>query len=107
MDWETLSTRERDALVAEKIMGWHPERVQKEAPPSYSTDLQAAWAIVAMHPRLRFVLERFEGEGANGSCSASFRDIDSTGRSDRSWWGNAATPAEAICLAALRASGAL
>lgn len=104
MDWETLSTRERDELVAVEIMGWCSERAQKETPPAYSTDLSAAWAVVAKFPRLRFVFERFEGE--NGSCSAGFRDMDSTERG-ASWWGDADTPAEAICLAALRASGIL
>ena len=95
MDWETLSTRERDELVATQIMGWRPERVQTETPPAYSTDLSAAWAVVA----------KFEGE--NGSCSAGFRDMDERERGASSWWGDATTPAEAICLAALRASGVL
>ncbi len=105
MDWETLSTRERDELIAVELMGWHPERAQKEAPPAYSTDLSAAWAVVAKFPRLRFVFERFEGE--NGTCSAGFRDMDRRERGASSWWGDADTPAEAICLAALRASGVL
>lgn len=75
MDWEPLSTRERDELVDVEIMGWCPERAQKETPPAYSTDLNTAWAVVAKFPYLRFELERFEDE--DGSCSVGFLDMNS------------------------------
>ena len=102
-NWDELTTRERDELVAEYLLGWGRGRLQREAPPPYSTDLTVAWSVVEQLPHLRFVLEHFEQvAGERRHCTAGFRDMAAEG-GEASWWARSASPAEAICKAALRA----
>ena len=101
-NWEELTPRERDELVARHVLGWIERRISgTEHVPPFSTDIAAAWQVVDAYPRLRFSLERFENRG---SSTASFRDMDKDGSS---YWGHAENPAEAICIAGLRVAGLL
>jgi hypothetical protein len=101
-NWEELTTRERDELVARHVLGWTEKRISgTEHVPPFSTDIAAAWQVVDAYPNLRFSLERFE---TRGSSTAGFRDVDKDGSS---CWGHAGNPAEAICIAGLRVVGLL
>ena len=101
-NWEELTLRERNELVARHVLGWGERRIsgRKHVPP-FSTDIAAAWQVVETYPSLRFSLERFENRG---SSTAGFRDMDKEGSS---CWGHAENPAEAICIAGLRVAGLL
>ena len=96
--WNDMSPRERDSLVAEKVMNldilnrfdtplnakiWHPIQ-------HYTTDITAAWEVV-VHMKYRFDLS------CRGRWKASFGDEPK--------YEIALTAPEAICLAALRAKG--
>jgi Phage ABA sandwich domain len=102
-NWEELTSRERDELVARHVLGWGQRRISStEHLPSFSTDIAAAWQVVDAYPNLRFSLERFE---TRGSSTAGFRDMDHDKSS--SCWAHAENPAEAICIAGLRVVGLL
>lgn len=113
---ELSAGRELDALVAEKVMGWIPstspraERPWQMAPsgsgpgsmshvPHYSTDIADAWLIVERFntraPDLfaRFAEHLYEDDGTHRYCQ--LLDVP------------AYEAAYRICLAALRAVGAL
>lgn len=110
LDWNKLTPRERDALIAKKVMGYEDNRPTGRpgemygindwyAPgkavwmldvPEYTTDIKAAWEIVE---KLKtndddlFELHRDKGEWiCSFFCNEAFRVNH---------------PAEAICLAAL------
>lgn len=101
-NWEELTSRERDELVARHVLGWGQRRISvTEHLPLFSTDIAAAWQVVDAYPALRFSLERFE---TKGSSTADFRDM---GKDGSSRWGHAENPAEAICIAGLRVAGLL
>ena len=123
--------RELDALVAEKVMGWRevrcnvggnipygePDddwnrdaradpahgftgipRVHREEVPDYSTSIAEAWLVV----------EKLSGQFAvNLSCTSQpVRWLCEFSRSENVWFNaHGRTPAEAICLAALKAIG--
>jgi hypothetical protein len=102
-NWEELTSRERDELVARHVLGWGQTRISDtEHLPPFSTNVAAAWQVVDVYPTLRFSLERFE---TDGSSTAGFRDMDKDTSS--SCWGHAEHPAEAICIAGLRVAGLL
>jgi starvation-inducible outer membrane lipoprotein len=60
--WSEMTPRERDALVAVKVMGWEVvrgtvvppgyESWSKPEVPSYTTDICAAWEVVEMMKRM-------------------------------------------------------
>jgi hypothetical protein len=82
-----MTDRELDALVAEKIIG-----VRNEPVPPYATDIAAAWMVV----------ETIRG--------AIYLERDHTSwlvLIDARYEATAATASRAICLAALKAVGAL
>ena len=98
--------RERDALVAEKVMEWdvgdifYDETHQEIMPrvPRYSTSIADAWPLV----------EKLSGQFAvNLSCTSQpVRWLCEFSRSENVWFNaHGRTPAEAICLAALKAVG--
>lgn len=128
--WTEMTARERDALVAEKVMGWidfwegegfvmgYPPNEQamgiegERAPvPPYTTDIAAAWQV----------LERMTDPSRDDQCTFQMRRItdwddptwgydvrfgrkyDPTRQPDRIAWAH--TAPEAICIAALKAVG--
>lgn len=60
--WETLSSRERNAWVAEVVFGWDAKRIADaefayeigicgvETIPRYTEDITAAWTVFENHP---------------------------------------------------------
>ncbi len=107
--------RELDALVAEKVMGWHHTGSDDRYPvddkgrsqlyvPDYSTDIGAAWAVVERMRELdwRMLLENWVS--SSDAYAAFFHP------QDRYRYGNHIgvtddTAPLAICRAALRAVG--
>ena len=119
-DWDTFGVqygpcRELDALVAEKVMGLHVynfelvceesgiksiDKLQRIGRPllHYSTSIADAWLVV----------EELSGQFAvNLSCTSQpVRWLCEFSRSENVWFNaHGRTPAEAICLAALKAIG--
>lgn len=123
--WESMTPRERDALVAEMVMGWgavvmgatsvaggvepgshYPGAVPV---PPYTTDIAAAWRVVEHMANDGFDFE-VSGDPYDGDESrfAYFYKGDSnapwkSGTVEAKAWASAAP--EAICRAALRAMG--
>lgn len=110
--WKEMTDRERDALVAEKVMGWNnvhregdwglfgrPFGGLRDYPiPYYSTDIAAAWEIVEA---LRDKLESFDFELSSfkdGTWGCTFYEFLYPQKYSR-------IAADAICLAALKAIG--
>lgn len=114
--------RELDALIAEKVMGLEPWPEQRfnerafKAPivpfgqepkpcscPNYSTDIAAAWQVVG---RLdgQWTLDGHEGIGWTAKFYSSTGGLDAVVVRVES---RAPTAPHAICLAALKAVGAL
>lgn len=107
-------SRELDAKVAEKVMGWWAimlpaddrmvasgippkEGHEREGVPHYSTSIEAAWEVVEkMHQEWWFTLV----QGPDGWLADFYNDMDVRHRA------KAKTAPEAICLAALKAVGA-
>ena len=100
-NWEELTTRERDELVARHVLGWTEKGIsgRKHAPP-FSTDIAAAWQWSRV-PQFTLFLG---GLQHRGSSTAGFRDMDKEGSF---CWGHSENPAEAICIAGLRVAGLL
>jgi hypothetical protein len=125
--------RELDALVAEKVMGWmrvnSPHKITGAngepsglepigggyatfaVVPHYSTDIAAAWQIVEMMERRGYWCQMrtpFQaGDGGDGFW-AGFTPHGTSGWNGRpDHWTDATILPLAICLAALRAVGAL
>lgn len=118
-NWQSLTPRERDALVAEKIMGLNKEDVEFglnmaksdmtyqrslsiSILPDYTTDISAAWEVCNKIYSLSeggatVIKQLYDGMwycSFNGKGSKQFDVI-----------AEADTAPEAICLAALRAVG--
>jgi hypothetical protein len=112
MKWDEMTPRERDALVAEKVMGWTKEVNQFEFGGYVwmvsegefilnddwqpSTDISAAWKVV----------EKFEGaqiHHAKTHVHLWSAEFFKNGESIAS--GFSATAPEAICKTALKAVG--
>lgn len=101
--WQSLTTRERDELVAQYVFMWSPARILGKELPPFSSDLSAAWQVVDAFPALRFTLERFED---SERVSAFFRDMAGHAIADVfAHMGGDINPAEAICMAGLLAAG--
>ena len=113
-------SRELDALIAERVMGWElddlPEGVVWEgnsetgggvtartAVPRYSTDIAAAWEVVEKIRGAGFTFSLWD----NANQYAAPWDCRFTHRDDVGQKGIAieGTAPHAICLAALRAKG--
>lgn len=108
-------TRELDALVAEKVMGFDKHIVSKvdglpyADVPHYSTSIADAWMVVEKMCQMadsgeldyehgNFHIE-YRGHWQDGEVwSAGFKYYDAT-----SIWATADTAPEVICLAALKA----
>ena len=111
---------ELDALVAEKVTGWEPDKKKWFHPkaqrcPAYSTDIRAAWEVVEKVWEIRDELWKREGSSSaygvpNGrGCVGLNRgdgfwcDFDPRDGSD--WSAEGESIPHAICLAALEAVG--
>ena len=111
--WSEMTERERDALVAERVMGWsrvHGNEWLNSAgklmirPGRFSTDIAAAWQVVERMHKNYWVASVSnplpdDNEGEGDWVSASF--FDGMGIFDA----RMDTAPAAICLAALRACG--
>lgn len=117
--------RELDALVAKKVMGWTKHRraagedvdysfnwvppefrgdVAYWRPlPRYSEDIAAAWVVVSKLPCAHLAVEWRDGRG----WEAWFAIWDSVKQDADVYEGLGDTAPHAICLAALKAVGAL
>lgn len=123
-NWSAMSARERDALVAVQVMGWtpHPTLAKNgywrlpetraanlkllgtEAgpwdyahPPFFTTDIASAFHVI---DKLRAEGFAFRLSWTDyDQCEAVFRDVE------EAFFGQAATIAEAIAIAALCAKG--
>jgi hypothetical protein len=108
--WQTLTSKQRDALVAEKVMGrkiykedtwgrWLLCREDQpgltEPIPPYTTSLDAAWLAVK---RFTVGVELWYIPGSTTTCRISGTVSEPT-------YGIAGNPAEATCIAALEAMG--
>ena len=91
--WDALTPRERDAWVAEAVMGWQW---------TYTSDIAAAWQVVEKMmegEHNSFRLFRCDGFPESRRCAASFKpSVESALKLVE-----APTAPEAICLAALMA----
>ena len=115
-----MTSREIDALVAEKVAGWTAiaeskingalcgtkpdgERGYKYEVPRYSTDIAAAWQVVEKlmgdQYAYTFTLRQLTGRNAPGKCWAVFKE-STAGKESEGYGPDAPT---AICLAALKA----
>jgi hypothetical protein len=113
-----VASRELDAIVAEKVMGWsstrfmnnvhrvsarHPVWQEFIVVPRYSTDLAAAWQVVDVllkrNPMQDIHLEHMIGTGWGVSCCYSEEHGGWDG------WVYGETAPLAICLAALKSVG--
>ncbi len=116
--------REMDALIAEKVMGielpkWIFQehglttKTSREVVPDYSTDIAAAWQVVEKMRSNGYFYEVTENiEDPSIYCamfvdrSTSYYDTYESGWSNEQW-AAASTAPHVICLAALKAVGAL
>lgn len=95
-DWEQMSARERDLLVAERVMELSQEEMKFKWPATcnYSTDISDAWEVVEKlrHNEEHLIVESFPSgylvHDVLSRVSVMNQNV-----------------AEAICLAALRAKG--
>lgn len=107
LSWDEMTTRERDALVAEKVMGWNVY----QASWSPTTDIAAAWEVVekmdAEHRTLRVSRHPVMGWECEIFPPYPWREHTNEGVRvhSTSYSASADTAPEAICLAALRARG--
>jgi hypothetical protein len=100
MKWSEMSARERDALVAERIMGQKIPRPLKFGTPiaPYSISIDAAWKVVEKLKETRYVHLWFDGDGWWFEVEVGEGALESVEA-------KAPNAPEAICLAALRAVG--
>ncbi len=108
MKWEELTPRQRDALVAEKVMGWHDivERdmyaygVTPDGPSAvvrnYTTDIAAAWQVVEYMAQRHATIEITVTDVLTHVAIGLLRPKAVAYSKEAP---------EAICLAALRAKG--
>jgi hypothetical protein len=110
MKWSELKSRERDCLIAEKVMGWGKDYLNVDWSPS--TDIKAALSLVDLCFH-EFEIHNFKAgrkkklwmkllKEVRPYWTVYFRSVKKHSRSDTEYGD---TPAEAICLAALRAVG--
>lgn len=109
--WSEMSPRERDALVAEKVMGWTPNGLGFDTTTGFRTlemssfgsfqpsrDIAAAWEVVLMLEKMGWDVIISPGSNLGGAwCELQSMDERHVARAD--------TAPEAICLAALKAMG--
>lgn len=106
--WNKLTERERDKLVAEKVMGKVVEPLAGMTPviPKYSTDISAAMEVVqTLNRNTPFQHYKIESDNIPDENNRWFWSV-SIGSPERGYlkeYGD--TLPEAICLAALRAKG--
>lgn len=107
--------RELDALVAEKVLGYEitPGGYTGYL-PSFSTDIAAAWEVVEKLRAMNSTLELYSpGALVNDEMGIHAVEWQATFKSWEEPWGphgpsvEAQTAPHAICLAALKAVGAL
>jgi hypothetical protein len=115
---EIKPSREIDALVAEKVMGWTrtasgwhhecpsagPDGVNIAAPPHFSTDIAAAWQVAE---KLGLTVTPMSVRGIRkwGSARCNYFQgppLVAVGMTKGRDWETAETAPMAICLAALR-----
>jgi len=114
-DWNSMTPRERDALVAEKVMGWtdvkyasdidwfmgiEPEQTDYGISfiGEYTTDISEAWAVLnKLKERVEYV--RTTITDSRRGIKVCVQTIGYSYRAE------SVSLAEAICLAALRACG--
>lgn len=113
MTWDKMSERERDALVAEKVFGWHKfvgainceecgrlflsNKHYNADAPHYRTDISVAWTVVEKITEPPTTLELSKEE--SGTKFAIWFDKANL------WAMNSREVSEAICEAALKAKG--
>lgn len=119
--WIEMTDRERDTLIAEKVIGaereeanytigyssytsvfWHIRgwRFDEAALPHYSTEIGAAWRVVEELQRRGITVEIYNG--SRGGCTVKILDFEK----GRKWESTSVDGApEAICLVALKACG--
>jgi hypothetical protein len=104
--WADMSPRQRDGLVAEKVMGWNRDDVWlgdyewlfNTDVPRYTTDISAAWEVVEKI-RTRFYVDIELSEPTLG-VTVGLSNMDGEVACV-----TCATAPEAICKAALTAVG--
>jgi hypothetical protein len=115
--------RELDAIVAEKVMGETPEDYRRRChcglrhscewciyPRNYSTDIAAAWEVVARLSAVRestdlgFSFHLHSWDSMPDRFVASFDHLDGCPQAEQTAAGLDGVP-HAICLAALKAVG--
>jgi len=111
MKWSEMDARERDALVAEKVMGWEPSLLKhlryhgdpkiRSRLPRFTTEIGPAWEVV----------KKMEAEGWGWTADRRSRAGEPFQYPFRFHRGtdihraDCADVRESICLAALRAKG--
>lgn len=124
MKWDEMNPHERDALLAEKVMGWNRNgvggswsdengRIKTLEPTSFgsfqpSTDISAAWEVVdKMLERDYWISDLSADKLFDGTSDYTVRYYHSNPDSLGDFVGEVtcATASEAICKAALKAMG--
>lgn len=112
MNWSEMSPRERDALVAEKVMGftkpslgWGFHELESGSYvnyplPHYTTDISEVWEVVDKLKKKRVFINMGFSPISN-RYAVNFSTVTVMKDSN----GYAPTAPEAICLAALKAVG--
>ena len=120
--WESLTDRERDALVAEKVMRllsvgrrntgvqyethlayYLPSLKEYRTVPHYSTSIADAWPVVEKLIAMKIGIAIKHGWTNDEWCAHIMPEYNDS-RKDMEVWAD--TAPEAICLAALKAVGA-
>lgn len=115
VEWAEMSARERDALVAQKVMGeivtWRTATVggvERKWPTEhgimcryYTTDIAAAWEVVERMEQLGWRFDLSTYQAFTMMTGVDFEHITSDGLAEAT----CETAPEAICVAALRAVG--
>lgn len=124
-DWQAMSPRERDALVAETVMGLCSHDFQLSDPPHwrcakcgigsyfmkmladlhYTTSIEAAFQVVAKlrEEGIEMTLHNAQfGRSMSGGLTGQEWACVFTLEDGRQFWADADTAPEAICRAALR-----
>jgi hypothetical protein len=91
MNWSQMTPRERDALVAEKVLGWKYSTVDEYSWFNPTTNIADAWRV----------LEKFGVWQVTKLLSGEYRAIIAANKHK----GYGRTAPEAIAKAALRAMG--
>jgi hypothetical protein len=119
MKWDEMSPRERDALIAEKVMGYEVIDVLKQGithmdngtkrwikNPNYSTKIADAWQVVEKLKQKHDFVTIVWGDGTWGCHIATMLPPNDEWEYDSNEWvADAPTAPEAICKASLLAMG--